>query len=359
MPSGIMEREMSTSETAPRPNRMPTTASWLGRLGSQARALFQKLHRTVLDRDGPQVITEGLTSTDPQRYLDPAILARVGFSPLLAQVVVEGFLNGLHKSPFHGFSVEFADHREYVPGDDLKYLDWALYARTDHYYIKRFEEETNLRCYILLDRSASMAFGTAMLTKWDYSCFLATCLAYLMLRQQDAVSLMLFGAKPGMFVPPRCRRTHLRQIMSAMVQNAPTGGTDMAASLRGILRNLKRRGLIVVISDLIDAPEETLKSLRLLGSHRHDVVVFHIQDPAELEFHFQGATLFRDLETSEEMEIDPATVRDFYVERVREMGEFYKKGLSDAGIDYHPINTRHPYDVAISAYLSRRTRTRR
>src|SRR3982751_1124426 len=121
---------------------------------------------------------------------------------LLARQVVEGFITGLHQSPFHGFSVEFADHREYVPGDDLKFLDWALFARTDHYYIKRFEEETNLRCYLLLDRSASMAFGTASLTKWDYSCFLATCLSYLMLRQQDAVSLTLFGAKPGLFVPP-------------------------------------------------------------------------------------------------------------------------------------------------------------
>src|SRR5437868_2587370 len=223
------------------------TLSWLKRLGSQARALFQKLHRAVVAADGPHP-ARALAGIDPQRYLDPAILARVGFTPLLAKVVVEGFLNGLHKSPFHGFSVEFAEHREYVPGDDLKYLDWALFARTDHYYVKRFEEETNLRCYILLDRSASMAFGTGSITKWDYSCFLATCLAYLMLRQQDAVSLMLFGAKPGLFVPPRCRRTHLRQLMSAMVQNAPQGTTDVPASLRAVLHNLKRRGFVVIVS---------------------------------------------------------------------------------------------------------------
>src|SRR6516165_7115561 len=227
------------------------TGGWISRLGVQARGLFRKLHRAVLERDGP-TITPALTSPDPQRYFDPAILARVGFSPLLAQVVVEGFLNGLHASPYHGFSVEFADHREYVPGDDLKYLDWALFARTDHYYVKRFEEETNLRCYILLDRSASMAFGTGLVTKWDYACFLASCLAYLVLRQQDAVGLVLFGAKPGMFVPPRCRRPHLRQLMRVMVENPPAGGTDMAGSLRVIARNLKRRGLVVVISDLID-----------------------------------------------------------------------------------------------------------
>src|ERR1700691_3582198 len=196
--------------------------SWLHNLGTQARGLFQRLHQAVVAGEGP-MLAQGMQGLDPQRYLDPAILARVGFSPLLAKVVVEGFLSGLHKSPFHGFSVEFAEHREYVPGDDLKYLDWALYARTDHYYIKRFEEETNLRSYLVLDRSASMAFGTGALTKWDYSCFLATCLAYLILRQQDAVGLALIGAAPSLVVPPRCRRSHLRQLMSVMVNNAPAG----------------------------------------------------------------------------------------------------------------------------------------
>jgi uncharacterized protein (DUF58 family) len=339
------------------PMRQRGSLSWLQRLGQGARGLFQKLHRAVLDSGGPQVLAQGLTSPDPQRYLDPEILAKVGFSPLLARLVVEGFLNGLHKSPFHGFSVEFADHRDYVPGDDLKYLDWALFARTDHYYIKRYEEETNLRSYLLLDRSASMSFGTGKLTKWDYSCFLSTCLAYLMLKQQDAVGLVLFGAKPGLFVPPRCRRTHLRQLMQVMVQHAPAGETNVPLSIRSILRNLKRRGLVVVISDLIDEPAETLKSLRLLRSHRHDVLVFHVQDAAELEFPFQGATLFRDLETGQELEVDPAGLRDAYLKRMEELCAFYRKGLADAGIDYQLINTRQPYDQALSAYLGRRVRT--
>jgi uncharacterized protein (DUF58 family) len=333
--------------------------SWLQSLGAQARSLFRRLHRAVVETSGVKVMTEGMTNPDPQRYLDPEILARVGFSPLLARLVVEGFLNGLHKSPFHGFSVEFADHREYVPGDDLKYLDWALYARTDHYYIKRYEEETNLRGYLLLDRSASMAFGTGRLTKWDYSCFLATCLAYLMLRQQDAVSLMLFGARPGLFVPPRCRRTHLRQLMALMVRSAPSGETNVGLSLKTVLRKLKRRGLVIVISDLIDDPLETLKALRLLRAHRHDVLVFHVQDAAELEFPFQGATLFRDLETGQELEIDPVGVRQEYLKRMAELCEFYRKGLADAGIDYHLINTLQPYDQALSAYLGRRMRTRK
>src|SRR6478752_1401120 len=205
--------------------------SWLKNLGGQARGLFHKLHQAVRAADGPN-LAQGMQGLDPQRYLDPAILARVGFSPLLAKVVVEGFLSGLHRSPFHGSSVEFAEHREYVAGDDLKYLDWALYARTDHYYIKRFEEETNLRCYLLLDRSASMGYGTGTLTKWDYACFLASCLGYLVLRQQDACGLALFRAKPGMLVQPPCRPPDLRQMTKVMIDNPPAGGTDMPSSLR-------------------------------------------------------------------------------------------------------------------------------
>jgi uncharacterized protein (DUF58 family) len=334
------------------------TLSWLKRLGTHAQALFHKLHRTVVAGEG-LALAHGMDSLDPHRYLDPAILARVGFSPLLAKVVVEGFLNGLHKSPFHGFSVEFAEHREYVPGDDLKYLDWALYARTDHYYIKRFEEETNLRCHILLDRSASMGYGTGILTKWDYSCFLATCMAYLMVRQQDAVGLALVGAGPGLFVPPRCRRSHLRQLMAAMVRSAPAGTTDLAASLRTAIRKLKRRGLVVLISDLIDDPAETLKAIRLLAGHRHEVIVFHVQDASELEFFFEGAALFRDVETGEEMEIDPASIRATYLEQMKELCDFYRKGLAEMGIDYQLINTKEPYDKALSAYLNRRAKTRR
>lgn len=334
------------------------STAWLHNLGSQARALFRRLHQAVVTNAGPQM-AQSMRGLDAQRYLDPAILARVGFSPLLAKIVVEGFLSGLHKSPYHGFSVEFAEHREYVPGDDLKYLDWALYARTDHYYIKRFEEETNLRCHILLDHSASMGYGTGVLTKWDYACFLATCLAYLMVRQQDAVGLALFGSGPGLYVPPKCRRSHLRQLMATMVRNAPRGPTDVASSLRATVRKLKRRGLVVIISDLIDDPVETLKAIRLLAGHRHEVVVFHVQDATELDFSFEGAALFRDMETGEEMEIEPASLRAAYLEQMQELCGFYKKGLAEMGIDYHLVNTRQSYDQVLSAYLNRRARTRR
>lgn len=321
--------------------------------------MLSRFRSSVLQGGATQVVSEVMNDDNPNRYLDPKVIARFGLSPLVAKLVVEGFISGLHKSPFHGFSVEFADHREYVPGDDLKYLDWQLYARTDHYYIKRYEEETNLRCQILLDRSASMAFGTNGLTKWDYGCFLATCLAYLMMKQQDAVGMALFGSKPGLVLPARSRSSHLRLMMQTMINNPPEGTTDMVASLRSMIRNLKRRSLVVVISDLIDDPDETLSALKLLGAHRHDVVVFHIQDPVELDLSFEGSTLLCDMETGEELEVDPATLREAYQEKVREIGEFYTKGLTGAGIDYHPINTTQAYDHALWAYLQRRARAGR
>ncbi len=332
--------------------------TWLRKLGDQAQTLFQRLHRAILAADGAAP-ARGPQRFDAGRYLDPAVLAKVGFSPLLAKVVVEGFLNGLHQSPYHGFSVEFAEHREYVAGDDLKHLDWALYARTDHFYIKRFEEETNLRCTILLDRSASMGYGTGSLTKWDYACFLSSCLAYLMTRQHDAVGLALFGAGPGLFVPPRCRSSHLRQIMATMAKQPPDGPTDIAASLRSLVRKLKRRGLVVVVSDLIDDPAQTLKALRLLAGRKHDVVVFHVQDATELDFSFDGPALFRDLETGEELEIDPVSLRAAYQQQMQELCGFYRRGLAEIGIDYHLADTRQSYDRALTAYLDRRAKTRR
>lgn len=328
-------------------------ANWKDKLSSKVRGVMDRVRGGLLERGNPKVLTAVMEGGN-QRYLDPAVLAKFDVSPLIAKLIVEGFISGLHRSPFHGFSVEFADHREYVPGDDLKYLDWQVYARTDRYYIKRYQEETNLRCYLVLDRSASMAFGTGAITKWDYSCFLTTCLAYMIMKQQDAAGLALFGAKPGVLVPPRCRTTHLRQIMGIMIRNPPSGETHVSASLQAIVRNLKRRGLVVVISDLIDDPPETLKALRMIRAHGHDTIVFHIQDPAEIDFPFDGATVFRDMETGEELEIDPASVRKAYIKHMEETGEFYRKGLREMGVDYEAINTRQPYDVALSAYLQKR-----
>ena len=331
--------------------------TWLRQLGEDAQGLFRRLFHEGL-AEGPR-LAEPLAGDDPHRYFQPALLAKLGHTPLLARVVVEGFLNGLHQSPFHGFSVEFAEHREYVPGDDPRYIDWALFARTDHHYIKRYEEETNLRCYLLLDASASMSFGTGGVTKWDYACFLATCLAYLMVRQQDAVGLSLVGAKPGLFVPPRCRRSHIRQLMATMIRSQPAGATNLPAALRGVVRKMQRRGLVVLISDLVDDPQETLKAIKLLAGHRHDVLVFHIQDQTELEFNFSHPALFTDLETGEELEVDPANARARFLEEAQAHREFFRRGLAGLGIDYHLVDTRQPYDKGLSAYLDRRARSRR
>ncbi|MEO6848936.1 MAG: DUF58 domain-containing protein [Chthoniobacterales bacterium] len=332
--------------------------SWKEKLTARARDFADRFRKNVMERANPRVLGGVMQGGGNQRYLDPAVLTQFGLTPLIARLVVEGFISGLHKSPFHGFSVEFADHREYVPGDDLKYMDWQVYARTDRYYIKRYEEETNLRCYLVLDRSASMAFGTGAMTKWDYSCFLVTCLAYLMMKQQDAAGLALFGAKPGFLIPPRCRTSHLRQMMQVMIRNPPSGETNVSSSLRAIVRNLKRKGLVVVVSDLIDDPEDTLKALRLIKSHGHDVIVFHIQDAAEIEFPFDGATVFRDMETGEEMEIDPASARALYLKSLEDTHAYYRKGLVEMGIDYERVNTHEPYDKALFAYLNRRAKIR-
>jgi len=329
--------------------------------------MFARIRKQIAERFGrltgrkPPTASVRETSFSEARTkgkLDPAALSRLGSSPFLAKLVVEGFLTGLHKSPFHGFSVEFADHREYVPGDDLKYLDWGVFARTDRYYIKRFEEETNLRCYLLLDQSSSLGYGTTGLKKWDYGCFLCACFAYLMLKQQDAVGLLLFGDKPGWFVPPRCRTSQLRQIMQVLSQHQPEGRTHIAQSIRGILGNLKRRGLVVIVSDLIDDPEETVRAIRLIRGHRHDVVVFQLIDAAELEFPFEGATVFEDAETGEELEVDPSVARKIYLQRLEETTAFYRKSFREAGVDYELLDTRTPYDVALSAYLNRRAQLR-
>lgn len=341
-----MAQQTTTLSQQPRTWRDSFTAPW--------RNFVDRFGARFTGRANPDVTTQVMRGNDASRYLDPAMLAHFGLTPLIARRIVEGFISGLHQSPFHGFSVEFADHREYVPGDDLKFLDWYLYARTDHYYIKRYEQETNVRCHILLDRSASMAFGTVGLTKWDYACFLASCLSYLMLKQQDAVGLSLLGATPGMLVPPRCRSSHLNQLMRVMIQNPPAGTTDLAVSLRSIVRNIKRRSLVVIISDLIDEPDRTLRCIRLIRSHKHDVVVFHVQDPAELEFDFDGSTLFRDVETGEQLEVDPAAVRKHYLDQMHGWMELCRKRLTEIGIDYQPINTRQPYDHALWAYLQTR-----
>jgi uncharacterized protein (DUF58 family) len=177
----------------------------------------------------------------------------------------------------------------------------------------------------------------------------------MMIKQQDAAGLSLVGERPGMLVPPRCRGTHLNQLMRVMINNPPGGGTDLASSIKAMVRNIKRRSSVVLISDLIDDPDETIKAIRMIAAHRHDVLVFHVQDPAELEFSFEGSTLFRDVETGEELEVDPEAIRESYLEKMNELTTMYRKRLSEVGVDYQLINTRQPYDHALWAYLQQRS----
>ncbi len=231
-----------------------------------------------------------------KEYLKPEILNKINNLELRARLVVEGFITGLHKSPFHGFSVEFAQHRPYNVGDNLRYVDWKVFGRTDRYYIKQYEEETNLKAYILLDTSRSMEFSSTEITKLQYAKYLSAALSYLMITQRDAVGLALFGSQVRKILPPRSSTGYLQPILTELDRAKPEGETDISAILHILAERLKRRGLIILISDLLDEPEAILSGLRHFRHSQHEVLVFHILDPNEIEFDFKGDIEFEDLE---------------------------------------------------------------
>jgi len=291
------------------------------------------------------------------RYLDPAVLARIGSLDLKAKTVVEGVLSGLHRSPRRGFSVEFAEYRQYLPGDALATIDWKVYARTDRHYVKKFEEDTNLDCHLLLDISGSMAYGSHAVTKRDYACYLAASLAYLMHRQRDAVGLIAFDEAIVQRVAPSARASHLRAVLLTL-ERLPSGSrTNVARPLADLAKVLAKRGLVVVISDLLDDPAAVIKGLRQFRQRGTDVVVFHVLDPQELRFTFDDAARFRDVESSSEVFADPAAVRGEYLKTIASFIGRYRRELGGAGIDYHLLDTSQPLDLALTAYLTARGRT--
>jgi uncharacterized protein (DUF58 family) len=239
--------------------------------------------------------------------LDYGVLARIDSMQLLAKVVVEGFVLGLHRSPFRGFSVEFAEYRQYSPGDEVKHVDWKVYGKTDRYYIKQFEEETNLACYLIVDASASMGYKLAPegLTKLQYACRMAACLSYFMLRQRDAAGLMIFDSKIRTALPPRLRQTHLKHILSALEQAEPGGETNISKPLHELAEGLKRAGLIILISDLLDDPESVISALQHFRFQGHEVIVFQVLDSGELNFPFTTMTEFTDLESGQKVLVSP------------------------------------------------------
>ena len=290
-------------------------------------------------------------------FLDPAVVARLGTLELKARTIVEGFLSGLHRSPFKGFSVEFAEYRQYIPGDDLSTIDWKVYARSDRYYVKKFEEETNLDCHLMIDASGSMSYGGHHgMTKFEYGACLAASLAYLMNRQRDAVGLTAFDENIVSMVPSSSRAGQLRALLLTLDRLRPGRTTDVAKPLHQLADSLSKRGMVVLISDLLDDPEAVIRGLKHFQFRGTDVIVFHVLDPDELEFPFERATRFEDLETSEEVMAVPGAVREHYLREIGALVERYRRELGGAGIDYQLLNTTHPLELALLSYLSTRAR---
>jgi uncharacterized protein (DUF58 family) len=319
---------------------------------------------------------------DSRSFLDPRVVGKLQRLDLVARLVVEGLLTGLHKSPYHGFSVEFADYRQYMPGDPVRNVDWKAFAKSDRYYIKQYEEETNLRCHLLLDTSSSMLYRgdpahygkhaqagePAGLTKLRYGINLAAALAYLMIQQQDAVGLLLFSDRVNRMVPARSARTHLRVLLRELEVEARRAAkrdpreeeprrTRIGHCLGQLAERIPRRGLIILLSDLWDPGEaEVLGALKHFRYRQHEVVIFHLQDPAEAEFPFREEGLFTDLETGEQLNIQPWEIAREYRRRNEERVAFYKRGCSENRIAYERVLTRTPYDAALLRYLEKRQR---
>jgi uncharacterized protein (DUF58 family) len=289
------------------------------------------------------------------RYLEPSALARVKNLQMVARGVVEGAMTGLHASPYKGFSVEFAEHREYTPGDDPRHLDYKMLARTDRLYVKQFEEETNMRVQILLDTSGSMGYRHgAGITKLEYASYLTAILAYLMTRQQDSVALTSFDTEVRLDMPARSSPRHFHEMMRQLEAVKPGRQTDVAATLHRLANRFKRRCLIVLVSDLYDEPEEVLRALCHFRHRRHEVIVFHVLDQAEIEFPFRDTVAFHDLETNERIQVEPAYIREAYLQEIGGFIATYRRGCADATIDYVMTDTATPYDFMLSRYLTKR-----
>jgi len=296
-------------------------------------------------------------STHERQFLDPMVVARLGTLDLKARTVVEGFLSGLHRSPFKGFSVEFAEYRQYIPGDDLSTIDWKVYARSDRHFVKKFEEETNLDCHVMLDISASMGYGSGGMTKYEYSQCLAASLGYLMNRQRDRVGLTAFDDRAVETLPASARPGHLRALLLTLDRLRLGRKTNVSKPLHQLADSLSKRGMVILISDLLDEPESVIRGLKHFQFRGTDVIVFHVLDPDERTFPFERPTRFEDLETSEEITAVPEVVREHYLEAIDGLIGRYKRELGACGIDYHLLTTDQPLELALLAYLSTRART--
>ena len=293
---------------------------------------------------------------DTYKYFDPAVAAKLGNLSLIARSVVEGFIAGLHRSPYHGSSLVFSEHRDYVKGDDPKHIDWRAYCRSERLYVKQYEEETNLRAYILLDASASMGYGSGEVTKLQYASYLAASLAYLMIKQQDSVGLVAFDEDIRTFLPPRSTPAHFKRILGHLDELEPGEPTNVSRTFHNLANHLKRRGLIIIISDLFDDPMRVLRAIRHFRHRQHEVMLFHLFDHAELVFPFSGHSEFRDMETGARIQLEATAVREDYLALVEEFIDTYKRDCAESRVDYLDIDNETPYDHLLQAYLVKRAR---
>ena len=287
-----------------------------------------------------------------EKYLKPEVIRQIARLDLRAQFIVRGFLHGLHASPFHGFSVEFSEHRKYTPGDDPHDIDWLVYAKTDKYYVKKFEAETNITGYLAMDLSESMAYTYQQeLSKLDYSVCVAAALAYLMIHQCDPVGIVTFTDQISNHLPPRSKRQQIGNILSMLAKLRPSGKTDVAKSLIQLAAMLKHSSLIMIFSDLLADPEPIIQALRRLRHGGHDVILFHVLDEAEVAFPFSGMVEFEDPESHQRLEVDADNYRSDYLQEIEGFRETYRRECFQSGIDYVPLDMSMPFDRALTEYL--------
>ena len=290
-------------------------------------------------------------------YLKPEVVSRLSRLDLVARMVVEGFITGLHQSPYHGFSVEFSEYRQYMPGDALRDLDWKVYGKTDRLYVKQYEEETNLKAYLLVDASASMAYGSDSVTKFQYAAYTAAALSHLMLRQRDAVGLVTFDDQIQNYLPPRSVTSHLHTLLASLQNTSPQGAdTDLATAFHDLAERIVRRGLVIVISDLFDDPDRLLNGLKHFRHRNHEVIVFHVLDPRERDLNFDRETRFVDLESGNQIATEPWHIAPAYREHMEALIERFRRECRESLIDYVLLETSDPFDTALFNYLAKRKR---
>jgi uncharacterized protein (DUF58 family) len=294
---------------------------------------------------------------DYRKYLKPEIIAQLENIELKARMVVEGFITGLHRSPYHGFSVEFAEHRHYNPGDTIRFIDWKVFARTDKFYIKQYEEETNLKSFIAVDSSASMKFASkGNIMKFEYACYLAAALAYLLIKQRDAIGLATYDTKIQNYLPPSSKRSYISEILKVLDSIEPANETGTSSSLDSLAERFKRRGLVIIISDFFDDPTSVLNALKHFRHKKHEVLAFQILDPREIDFKFGSGATFKDIETGEEIITQPYQIQKAYKGAMSDFMSKIRKECHNHNIDYHLIDTSQPFDIALKEYLIKRQR---